>query len=139
MHQSIYAVLAILFINSAWADDSYWQCSAHDIQGKQWMVNHLYEQVATNRAFEACKKESEAPVSCKALKDNCDYFSNGLSTRPLWRCTALDLMSKIWRNNPRPNRDEAAIEAHDICKRYSAMPETCYINLMTCKNLNERG
>ena len=138
MHQYILLFLMAVFINPVWADDSYWQCRAHDTQGNQWVVNNLYEQVATNKAFEACKKQSDAPTSCKALKDNCDYFSNGLSTRPMWRCMALDLMSKIWKNDPRANRDEAALEAEAICKQHSPMPETCYINLMTCKNLNER-
>ena len=137
MYKYIISGLIALFINPAWAEDSYWQCSAHDVYGKQWIINNLYEQVATNRAFEACKKQSETPTSCKAPKDHCEYFSNGLSTRPMWRCMALDLMSKMWKNNPRPDRDEAALEAQAICKAHSPMPDTCYINLMTCKNLNE--
>ena len=137
MHKYVLSLSILLIINPVWAEDSYWQCSAADSKGMQWVVNHIYEQVASNKAIEACKKQSPAPASCNSLKDNCDYFSNGLSTRPLWRCTALDLMSKTWRNNPRPNRDEAAIEAKENCERHSSMPDTCYINLLTCKNINE--
>ena len=137
MHKYIVSFFMIALIKPVWADDSYWQCSAHDTTGQQWIVNHLYEHVATNKAFEACKKQSMAPTSCKATKDSCDYFSNGLSTRPMWRCAALDLMAKVWHSSTHPNRDEAALEANDYCKQRSGMPESCYINLLTCKNLNE--
>lgn len=137
MPKHLLTLLILMVINPLWADDSYWQCHATDSKGMQWVVSHGYEQVATNKAVEACKKQSPAPESCKALRENCDYSSYGLSMRPLWRCMALDLMSKIWRNNPHPNRDEAAIEAKENCEHHSPMPDTCYINLLTCKNIHE--
>lgn len=131
--------LFFLHIRPAAADDSYWQCSALDNQEKSWVVISSYERVASTRAFDACKKQSAAPLSCKTPKESCEYFVNGLTTRPMWRCMALDQMSKPWFSNIHSNRDEAAIESKDFCQRHSGMPESCYINLMTCKNLNERG
>jgi len=131
--------LLLCMVNHAWSEDSYWQCIAQDSQEKRWVVQSPYERVATTRAFEACKKQSAAPIGCKTPKDSCEYFTNGLSTRPMWRCMALDQMSKPWYSSIHANRDDAAIESKEICKNHSAMPESCYINLMTCKNLNERA
>lgn len=138
MNKYLITFLFLIFIRPCWADDSYWQCAAQDNQHKQWVVKSPYERVATTRAFEACKKQSVSPLSCKISQERCDYYSNGLSTRPMWRFLALDQMSKLWYSNIRAHRDDAALEAKAFCQKHSAMPESCYINLMTCKNLNER-
>ncbi len=34
-------------------------------------------------------------------------------------------------------REDAALAAQTSCKRESSIPETCYINLITCVNLND--
>lgn len=122
-----------------WADEvNYWQCAANDNQSKQWIVRSAYERVAMTRAFDACKKQSATPISCKFDKESCEYFANGISTRPMWQCTALDQMAKPWMSDIYNTRDKAAIQSKEYCQQHSGMPESCYINLMTCKNLNER-
>lgn len=116
---------------------SYWQCSVFDQEEKEWSVKSAYEKVATNKAFDACKKQSTHPLTCKAAKESCDYFSHGLSTRPMWQCTALDEKAKPWVSNVYLNKDDAALGAKAYCKEQSSIPDTCYIHLDTCKNLNE--
>ena len=97
----------------------------------------LYERVSMNKAFDDCKKQSPVPTSCKAVKEGCEYFAHGISTRPMWRCTALDQTAKPWVGNTYSNEDEAALGAKEDCQKHSALPWTCYINLLTCKNLSE--
>ena len=136
---------ALIFVVSpTWADNpdknnsSYWQCSVHDSEAKEWSFKSTYERVATNKAFEACKKQSNLPLTCKAAKESCDYFSDGINTRPLWQCTALDQKAKPWVSDVYMNKDDAAIGAKAYCREKSVSPDTCYIHLVTCKNLNEK-
>ncbi|KGP64403.1 hypothetical protein EP47_11565 [Legionella norrlandica] len=116
---------------------SYWKCVTHDKANKQWVANSPYKRVAMNMAFAACKKESEAPASCKTSDSSCEGFINGVSTRPLWRCTAIDLAAQPWESNLYPYRDDAALAAQAFCKEDSTLPETCYVNMVTCINKNE--
>lgn len=136
-------ILSMILPSLIWADtlssSSYWQCSAHDSTDKQWVAKSVYERAATNQAYDGCKKQSTNPTSCKIAKEFCEYFANGKSNRPMWQCTALDLMAKPWVSNTYSQRDDAAIAAKAYCQEQSSMPDTCYINLLTCKNLNERG
>lgn len=115
-----------------------WQCMAHDKQKKTWTAEGDYELLARNKSFEACKKQSEQPSSCKVTNESCEVFVRGESHYPLWRCTALDQMAKAWVSKTYRQRDEAAIAAREYCKANSAMPDSCYINLFTCRNLSER-
>ncbi|ARG97545.1 hypothetical protein [Legionella micdadei] len=119
-------------------EGSFWRCTAFDGEDKEWTVDSSYEISAVNKAFEECKKQSKVPSSCKTAKEACEAFVNGKSTRPMWRCTALDQMAKTWLSNVYTHRDDAAIAAKAYCEQNSAFPDTCYINLMTCKNLNSR-
>lgn len=147
MKQLIISILLCLCIlKPVWADDNnYWQCVAHDSEKKQWMVKNVYEQVASNKAFEACKKESRAPVSCKAPKASCDHFSDGTdsakqqatSSNAMWQCTALDQKATTWPGSTYSNRDEAALGAKANCRKHSSLPDTCYVNFLTCKNIND--
>ena len=114
-----------------------WTCHAEDSTNKQWAGAGSFERVATNKAIEDCKKQSEFPATCKTSKESCEAFINGATTRPMWRCTALDQFSKVWRSAIYTHRDDAALGAKDYCKENSSMPDTCYINLMMCHNLNE--
>jgi len=128
----------------AWANpvvieaSDYWECHVSDSADKQWLAQGSYQRIATNKAFEACKKQSEYPNTCKAANEACEAFVNGISTRPMWRCTALDQLSKVWRSAIYTHRDDAALGAKAYCHQHSGMPDSCYINLMMCKNLNER-
>ncbi len=137
--------LALIFIiNSSWAtapdesNTSYWECSAHDSESKQWDIRSIYERVASTKAFDACKKQSNVPLSCKTTRESCDYFAHGTSTRPMWQCTALDQKAKAWLGNVYTNKDDAALGAKAYCQEKSTVPDSCYINFITCKNLNER-
>jgi len=130
----------MLFSASAWSADvlitDYWQCTSYDKQDQQWLAKSQYERTATNKALEACKKQSKEPESCKIAKEYCESIVNGISTRPMWQCIALDLMAKPWRSNFYTNRDDAALAAKAYCQQRSGIPDSCYINLLTCKNFN---
>jgi hypothetical protein len=115
---------------------NYWQCRTLDSTNKEWVVENKYKKVAINRAFERCKKESTDPISCKTSKRSCESFVNGLSTTPMWLCTALDRNAEPWVSLAYPNKYDAALGARDYCIENSDLPYTCYINLVTCKNIN---
>lgn len=123
---------------AATPNDTYSQCTVTDTTGKQWVVKHQYERTAINLAVEACKKESTIPISCKSAHEACESFTHGISNRPLWRCTALDRAAKSWVSNTYDKRDDAALAAKAYCQENSTMPGTCYINMLTCKNLNSK-
>lgn len=119
------------------ADGSnYWQCTTYDATNKQWLARSTYEKIAINVAFAACKKESTAPATCSATKNNCEQIVLGFSIKPMWVCTALDRMAQPWRSNLYSQRLDAALAARAYCRQNSAVPETCYINLVTCVNRN---
>ena len=118
-------------------NSSYWQCITQDKTNKQWTARNGYQKVALNIAFAMCKKESEFPASCKASKSNCEGFYMGMSTKPLWRCTAVDHTAAPWNSNFYSQRDDAALAAEAYCKENSSVPDTCYINMVTCRNFNE--
>lgn len=128
----------LMSLSTAYANspNDFWRCLAKDNEMHQWQFESAYQREAINRAFDACKKQSSTPKTCHTAREMCEYFSNGQSTRPLWRCLALDQMAKSWSSNLYPNRDDAAIAAKAYCKDKSAMPDSCYVNLLTCKNVN---
>ncbi len=143
MKHCIYSCLCIFLLlpatgfTAANEEDTYWQCSTHDKVSKEWVARNTYQKVAINIAFEACKKESEFPGSCKASKSDCEGFYMGMSTKPLWRCTALDQTAVPWNSNYYTQRDDAALAAKAYCRENSTVPDTCYINMVTCRNFNE--
>ncbi len=147
--RKIFSIVLLLVLNSPWAASNtapmtnYWQCNAHDNEKNQWIGKNPYARVATNKAFEACKKESRTPASCKAPQSTCEYIVNGVSTgayalsdHSTWQCIALDQLAKTWVGDTHSNRDDAALAAKSYCKKYSTVPDSCYINLLTCKNIN---
>lgn len=116
-----------------------WECIAQDNYYQEWKIRNSQQQMAINQALETCKQNSREPESCKVSKENCESFLNGLSTRPRWRCVALDDMAHKWKSNEYPLRDDAAIAALDYCKQESASAQSCYINLLMCRNLNKQS
>ncbi|KTD36290.1 hypothetical protein Lnau_1274 [Legionella nautarum] len=120
------------------SNGNYWTCSAHDAENMEWVINSSYEITAIHKAFDECKKQSKIPTSCKVSEAACEEFVNGISTRPKWQCIALDQTAKEWPSNAHADRDDAAIAAKSYCQQHSSFPDTCYINLMTCKNLNSQ-
>lgn len=132
--------LLLMFIpltSLAMDSSSYWRCTTHDSANKEWHAGNIYQKMAMNLAFEACKKESQLPASCKTSIQDCEGFNQGMSTRPRWRCTALDAHALPWQSNFYSQRLDAALAAKAYCKNNSSIPETCYINLVTCSNLTE--
>jgi hypothetical protein len=135
--------IIITFLISFWtyalyASPDHWKCSVTDMANKTWTVDHQYQRSAINMALDACKKQSTTPGSCKAAKEACELFINGKSNRASWQCTALDQAAKPWVSNTYSQRADAAIAAKDYCKENSSAPGSCYVNLVTCKNLNGR-
>lgn len=121
-----------------WAGTSKsWQCTATDAQSKQWIIRNHYERQATNEAYALCKKESQVPQTCTVAHEACEAFVNGVSTQIVWKCTALDRFAKPWISIAYRNRDDAAIAAKAYCEEQSQAPDSCYINLLTCKNSRE--
>ncbi len=114
------------------ANGAYWQCTTFDASNKQWQAQSPYKKIALNVAFASCKKESTAPLSCKAPQTRCEQLIAGISIKPMWVCTALDRTAVPWRSDLYSQRDDAALAAKAYCREKSIVPETCYINLVTC-------
>lgn len=114
-------------------DQTYWRCTAQDAHQHTWVIQHEYLKMALNQAIELCKKTSPAPKTCIADEQTCSIFTPNQPHRTLWECTALDDNGRSWTSKGRHQRDEAATTAESYCKQQSKIPETCYINLITCK------
>jgi len=137
-----YIVLLLLLVPCAQAkmvqgNGSYWQCSTKDNSQTVWTATSTFQKVAINLAFASCKKQSKSPNSCKTSMGRCEAFVNGLSTKPLWRCTAVDREAAAWKSNYYSKRLDAALAAQAYCKDKSDVPGTCYVNMVTCYNINE--
>lgn len=114
----------------------YWQCTTHDGTNKQWGAVSIYKKIALNFAFASCKKESVAPATCRTTQSNCEQFIQGVSIKPMWKCTALDRTATAWRSDAYSQRYDAAFGAKAYCQQKSRVPGTCYVNLITCSNKN---
>lgn len=133
-------LILLLLIPTGMQAASNYECSASDSTEKQWVAASPYKRLAINKAYDACKKESTVPSTCKTSREACEDFNDlGVSLEPQWQCTALDILAKPWVSNSYPKRDDAAIAAKAYCQERSADPDSCYINLLTCKNLNDRA
>lgn len=115
---------------------NYWECTTHDATNTQWSSQSNYQKIALNLSYVQCKKKSQAPETCKTSTSSCAQYDKGVNIMPIWRCTALDREATPWRSDLYPNREDAALAAEAYCKQYSAVPYTCYINLITCININ---
>ena len=153
MRYTLHILLCSLALSPLWAKDpsaqpkdNYWQCLTVDKDHKEWTSENTFKRMAMYKAFDACKKESPSPMTCKTSKDACHYIRqtpNGVqdsvfsSNTAVWRCTALDKAAKAWIGNPSSNQDEAALGAKTSCESQSTLPDTCYVNLLTCLNINQ--
>ena len=141
---------------------STWTCRATDAQHREWSVTSTYQLTAMKRAEEACKKQSQVPLSCEALKSSCEGVVEDHepllkeekhpthATRPqakerkiigirsgrgknLWQCMALDGGTSHWVNKPQRNALQAAFAALRACRQNSALPDTCYVYVFACR------
>ncbi len=128
------AKLAILLItNPLWALDTghYWQCTSSDSDNKQWVAQGIFERAAISKAFDACKKQSRVPESCKPDPGVCAGFDHDVRIQTAWRCTALDQDANPWVGQAY-SQDDAAMIAKSLCKEHSTIPGSCYMNVLTC-------
>jgi hypothetical protein len=141
-----YGIYCFLILLSAtgvsWAEpidpkSTFWQCSIQDGAQLQWTSQSTYRKIALTLAYDACKKNSQSPASCRMRRIVCDHFIAGINISPMWRCAALDREANLWRSNLYPHREEAAMAAKAYCAHNSDIPRTCYVNLITCVNKNE--
>ena len=152
MRYVIHTLLVFLVVTPIWAENNqsepkgdYWQCLAVDKDNKNWSSQNAFKRIAMYRAFESCKKESTNPSSCKNDENACQYFGDQVKTlsssmnynsSAQWQCTALDKTAKNWSGNPSSNQDDAALNAKAACRAESTIPDTCYVNMLTCVDMN---
>lgn len=129
-----FILLLVCQTASALPLNSYWQCLTQDRTNQSWSAKSIYQKAALNLAFARCKKESQYPETCKTAVSNCEGFNQNLSLKPMWQCTALDKVAVAWQSNFYAHRDDAALGAKEFCKNKSSVPDTCYINMVTCVN-----
>ncbi|KTC93518.1 hypothetical protein OQJ18_04035 [Fluoribacter dumoffii] len=118
-------------------EGDYWQCATHDANNTKWLSKNMYQKVALNLSYAACKKNSQIPATCKTTRSSCIQFIDGINVMPMWQCTAFDREALPWRSNLYANREDAALAAEAYCKQKSPVPYTCFINVVTCVNKNE--
>jgi hypothetical protein len=119
------------------SDSSYYECAAFDNAYNKWVAQNSYERTAINKVLGDCKAISPDPKSCHVAKEDCAAIINGINTRPMWQCVALDLVGRDFKSTIYTQRDDAALGAKAFCIEHSGMPESCYINLLTCENKNK--
>lgn len=119
------------------APETAWKCSASDKENKHWTAQGNFERMAATNALDACKKLSQIPGTCRLDHEQCS--STGPQPKPAgrWRCSALDKTAALWIGKTFPVRDNAALGAKDYCQKKSGLPETCYVNLITCRNVDD--
>lgn len=125
----------IIFLNTAPTD--YWMCKARDLDNRVFTADSQYQKSAIVQALSECKRQSPYPASCEALNEDCDGILSGSIKRTIWRCTSLDSLANYWYSSIASNDIEAALSAKAICRAESSVPETCYVNMITCENLNK--
>jgi hypothetical protein len=138
------SLLLMCIITIANANTNSWQCTSLDADNQFWVAKHNYQKSAINRALGMCKKQSKVPGTCKISPEMCEgsqitgKFKSPLdiSSKAMWQCTALDHNADIWKSNFYANRDHAALGSLIFCRSKSKVPYTCYINLLTCNNIN---
>lgn len=129
-------IVSFLIHSYAWADvDDNWRCTAHDKANHEWVAEGTYERIALNKAFDECKKASEFPVSCSIAKGDCESFTNGVTTSPMFQCTSLDQRGNPWVSNSYRNPDDALLAAKAFCHDRSPLPATCYSYPLFCRNV----
>lgn len=120
------------------ASGTSWTCTSQDSGGYRWTYSSSYQKVALNQAYLQCKKQSAEPKSCKSEAEACHYFIDGLDATPMWQCTAVDAASDAYNSTLYNHQDDAALGALAYCKKKSPVPDTCFINTITCTNVNDR-
>lgn len=128
-------IFSSLFMQQLAAAENSWRCVTVDAENKQWIANSSYQITALNKSLDECKKESKVPATCSVLKDSCNINLTNSSSRVQWQCTAFDFLADSWTATSSAGPDRAALSAKAYCRHKSALPDSCYINLITCLSL----
>ncbi len=115
-----------------------WTCQAVDQYHQKCKASAAYEKAAKMNALAECKAHSQNPKGCVVSSQACEATVHGFHRQPLWRCTALDRQAKAVFGVVSKQRNAAALSAKEQCESQSNEPDSCYVNLLTCKNLNEQ-
>lgn len=136
--------IALILISStlSHAASNPWQCSSQDSTNITWIAKHTYQKTAINRALGLCKKQSQYPETCKVNMELCKGGSpihsvlQPTPVKTMWQCSALDFNADPWRSNFYSTREKAAIGSLIFCRTKSKVPDTCYLNTITCRNVS---
>ena len=129
-----YFLLVLFLPTVGW---SAWQCTAIDSTNNQWEARYSFQKMAINIALDLCKKSSTHPTTCRVSAQNCKGLNLEANSELLWRCTALDRSAATWNSNFYSDKTEAAMAAMNFCNSKSSLPDTCYLNFVTCMNSND--
>lgn len=135
IHSIITPCLLLLSMSGHAANiNSYWQCSTTDSADKVWVGRDINRQAAINQSAQACRDNTENEGSCISARESCVQVVNNRIVRPSWRCTAFD-MTTYYRGAVQYTREDTIESALDKCRRLSFSPNTCKVNMLTCKNV----
>jgi hypothetical protein len=132
--KNYYILLLLALSSSVQAQGSYWQCLARDAAQQTWTAKHSYQKIALNFALSSCKKGSQDPSSCTGALEECTALNWESVASSQWRCTSIDWGAESWTSTFFGDRQSAGLSALTLCRTQSAMPSTCTMNMITCKN-----
>lgn len=128
--------IGFLFLTLFCAQSLYastWLCSAYDSKKIRWQAQYEHRMEAARQATLACRRDSSEPASCTQGMQDCQKTDKDTNA-PAWVCIAVDANAQSWHSNPYPNPADAAIAATDYCKSKSAVPDTCFVNTISCQD-----
>lgn len=134
------ALILISITGLNFASSNEWHCLIIDSDNKPYEASSDYKQTALNRAFEACKKNSQDPATCKLAQSRCvggNQVNGSPDIQQVWRCSALDNQAVLWKAESSAGPDRALLRAKARCMRESPVPLTCYAYHMFCKNITK--
>ncbi|MBA2648960.1 MAG: hypothetical protein H0U75_05030 [Legionella sp.] len=134
MFQYRFAIGILLIIShTAFSQSSSWKCTIYDVDRKVWSSSSGHHTLAIHSVFDSCLKESRLPQSCQKKTITCEGYDQIQKDGQGWVCTAFDRLAKAWPSRSSSNVDAAALRAKQACRSKSRVPETCYINFVTCR------
>ena len=112
-----------------------WLCVAEDRYHHSWQSTGYHEQIALNRAFDACKKNSHLPFSCSVSQASCTAYDSKLLRTAGFQCVAIDKLATAWVGNTYRTPAKALMAAKRYCQNQSPLPDTCYTYPILCKTV----
>lgn len=125
--------MLLALLSTAPLHASTWLCSAFDSNKIRWQAQHEHRMEAARQATLACRRDSSHPATCTQAYQDCQKTDIDINA-PAWVCIAVDASAQSWHSNPYPNQADAAIAAQDYCKSKSTVPDTCFVNTISCQD-----